>query len=170
MRGGRAAVALAAAGVLVGASPASALAAQGQGAQTTHRGTTTFIDTVPCASDEGFFEISLRFNSVEKFSEQGGHFTQTGQFTAVPVTPTEFEEHDGHQHPVAGEPREGATYSGRFTISGTLRESERVGVETFNFRARGASTSGDTINAYGLFHETVANGEVKASIERERCV
>lgn len=169
MRDGRGAAVLVAAGVLAAASPAGALAAQGQGAQTTQRGTTTFIDTVPCASDQGFFEITLRFNSVDKFSEQGGHFTQTGRFTAEPVTPTHSDEHDGHEHPVVGEPRPGATYSGRFTIGGTFRQNKRVGVETFHFRAKGTSTSGDMINAHALFHSTVVNGAEKASISRERC-
>lgn len=168
-------VSLVAVGMLLTASPTAAHAGEGdQGAQTRHQASETFFDTVPCASDTGFFEISLLFNSVEKMSERGGHFTQTGQFTAVPVTPTqtEVEEHDGHEHEhvVAAEPRDGATYSGRFTISGTFRQNKRVNVETFTFRARGTSTSGDEIHAHGLFHETTVNGDQKALIEKERCI
>ena len=70
---------------------------------------------------------------------------------------------------MAAEPRAGATYSGRFTVSGTLRQNERVAVETFNLRIRGTSTGGDAVNAHALFQSTVVNGEEKASISRERC-
>lgn len=168
-------VSLVAAGMLLAVSPTAAHAAGGgQGAQTRHQATETFYDTVPCATDTGFFEISLRFNSVEKMSDRGGHFTQTGRFTAVPVTPTEtdVEEHDGHEHEhvVDAEPRDGASFSGRFTISGTFRQNKRVSVETFVMRVRGTSTTGEKINAHALFHGTTVDGEQKALIEKERCL
>lgn len=176
MRVTKGVVSLFAAGFALALTPMGAAQAveSGKGAQTQHRATETFFDIVPCASDQGFFEISLLFNSVEKMSERGGHFTQTGSFTATPVTPTRFEveEHDGHQHEhvVAAEPRAGATFTGRFTLAGTFRDNQRVAVETFVFRARGTSSTGERINAHGLFHVTTVDGEQKVLIERERCV
>ncbi len=125
---------------------------------------------VPCAADAGHFEITRRFNSVEKMSERRGHFTRTGRFTAVPVTVTELGEHDdGYVHPIAGKPRAGATYSGRFTITGTFRHNERVTVETSSSGQR-HEPGGDVMRARAVFHTTTVNGETKSSIERERCL
>ena len=159
MRAQRAAVALVTAGVVVGMGPGAAVAAPGggQGANTVHRATDTFIDTVPCATDTGRFRITIRFNSVQKESDQGGHFKQTGRFTAAPVT-------------AAGMPREGETYSGRFTAAGNFRSTEKVTVETYVFRIHGMSSDGERVRAHALFHLTFVDGEEKASIERERCL
>jgi hypothetical protein len=144
-----------------------------RGAQTQHQATDTFIDTVPCASDTGFFEITLTYNSTERFTDDRGHFRQTGTFSATPVEATEFEEetHDDHTHlsPVASEPREGQTYSGRFTVGGTMNNNRNATTETFTFRVNGMSSAGEKVQAHAVFHQTTVNGEVRSLIEKETC-
>ena len=157
MRGHRAAGAVLAAGLLWGATPGTAVAAEEPRGAQPMRQTETFIDTVPCAPDEGLFRITTRFNGFERMTERGGQFLQTGRFRAVPVTES-------------GESREGAAYSGSFTISGTMRANKNVTTETFRLRINGTSAEGDTFKARALFHLTVVRGETKVSIERERCL
>lgn len=144
-----------------------------QGMQTTQRGTEQFIDLLPCASDTGFFDITLRYNSTERFSDSRGHVTQTGTFVATPVTPTELvvEEHDDHIHeiPVAGVQRDGATYSGRFTLNGTWNDNGRAATGTFNFVLHGTSSDGESVQARSLFHQTTVEGVTRSLLERETC-
>ncbi len=175
----RAAAVTGIAALALATTPSSGYASQGnenkneRGAQTQQDATDTFFDTVPCASDTGFFEITLDYNSTERFTDERGHFTQTGTFSAVPVTPTAFaeEEHDGHTHiyPIAADPRPGDTYSGRFTISGTGNDNGNATTETFNFRINGTSSDGEEIGGHAIYHETTANGESRSLIERETC-
>lgn len=175
----RAASLLAASALAVALTPTGSHAAQGndaksdRGAQTQHNATDVFVDTVPCASDTGYFEITLTYNSVERFTDSRGHFTQTGTFSAAPVTPTEFIEeiHDDHTHLIVldSEPREGATYSGRVTSSGTMNSNSNASTETFNFRIKGTSSDGERVVAHALFHQTTSNGETRSLIERETC-
>ncbi len=53
----------------------------------------TFADIVPCACDQGFFEITIVFNEVVRETEDGGHSRKRGPFAATPVTVTAFHEH-----------------------------------------------------------------------------
>lgn len=159
--------------------PAAGSAAPGnetkneRGAQTQQRATDVFIDVVPCADDAGFFEITLSYNSAERITDKRGHFTQNGTFSAVPITVTRFEEeeHDDHTHliPVEGVARDGASYSGRFTTSGTMNNNPNATTQTFNFRVDGTSSAGEKVSARALFHQITSNGETRSLIERETC-
>lgn len=144
-----------------------------QGMQTTHRGTEQFIDVLPCANDEGFFDILLRYNSTERFSDSRGHVTQTGTFVATPVTPTEWvvEEHDDHIHeiPIAGVGRDGATYSGRFTLTGTWNDKGKAATGTFTFVLHGTSSDGESVQARSLLHQTTVDGVTRSLLEKETC-
>ena len=73
----------AASALAVALTPTAGHASQGnaskseRGAQTEHNASEVFVDTVPCATDTGFFEITLNYNSVARFTDDGGHFAQT---------------------------------------------------------------------------------------------
>ncbi len=143
--------------MLLAGGPGVGYAAEGNnGAQTDHNGTMTFVEAVPCASDTGRFRITLWFNRVYKGLAAGGLSHETGRFRAVPVTRT-------------GAPRDGASYSGRYTIGENFHASNNVAVGTFKFRVTGTSTTGERINGHMLFHMTMVKGEAKVELEKVRC-
>ena len=135
---------------------------------TFHQETTTFGDYVPCVSEstplEGY-EITAIANGVEHFNENknGGHFTftNTAKFSAVPVL---FADADGDGEPdfdeatesfvVAG-PREGESFSGKFTVwgGGNFNKSGIVAT-TFTFSGHGTGDEGTEVNWSSVDHIT----------------
>ena len=157
--------------IVAGALAAITMGAAGTaGAETRtiHNETTTFGDYVPCVSDfpslEGF-EITTTVNGVEHFNENknGGHFTftNTGTVSAVPVL---FADADGDGEPdfdeetesfvIAG-PREGESFTGKFTIwgGGNFNRSGIV-ASTFTFSGHATGDEGTEVNWNSVDHFT----------------
>jgi hypothetical protein len=146
---------------------------------TVHQGSETFGDYVPCTSEfpslEGF-EITTTFNGVEHFNENknSGHFTftQTGMFAAVPVL---FADADLDGEPdfdeatesfvIAG-PREGESFSGKFTVWGGGNFNRRdIVVFTFTFSGHGTGDEGTQVRWNSVDHVTsVGDPEDPAAI------
>jgi hypothetical protein len=136
--------------------------------ETWHNETVVFGDYVPCVTEfpslEGY-EITSTENGVEHFNENdnGGHFTftTTGTVTAVPVL---FADEDGNGEPdfdedaesfvIAG-PREGETFTGRFTIwgGGNFNRSGIVAT-TFTFRGSVTGDEGTAVKWNSVDHLT----------------
>ena len=135
---------------------------------TFHQETDTFGDYVPCVTEfpslEGF-EITITFNGVEHFTENanGGHFTftNTGTASAVPVLfadgnndgEPDFDE-ETESFVIAG-PREGESFSARFTVwgGGNFNRSGIV-VFTFTFSGRVVGDEGTTVRWNSVDHVT----------------
>jgi hypothetical protein len=155
---------VAAVGLVLGTSMTGASAET----RTFHKETATFGDYVPCVSEfpslEGH-EITVTFNGVEHFNENdnGAHFTftNTGTFSAVPVL---FADEDGDGEPdfdeetgsfvIAG-PREGESFSGKFTIwgGGNFNRSGIVNF-TFTFSGHGVGDEGTKLKWNAVEHVT----------------
>jgi hypothetical protein len=154
--------ALAALGLVVaGMSPAQAETV------TFHGETDTFGDYAPCASEfpslEGF-EITVTFNGVEHFNENGngGHFTftNTGTFAADPVW---FADENGDGLPdfdeeneefvIAG-PREGESFDGKFTVWGGGNFQDGQSNFTFTFSGHGEGDEGTSLTWNSVDHIT----------------
>jgi len=157
---------------------------------TYHRFTETFGDYVPCVSEFGSlegFEITTTVNGVEHFSENanGGHFTftNTGRVSAVPVM---FADEDGDGEPdfdeetesfvIAG-PREGESFTGRFTIwgGGNFNRSGIVAT-TFTFSGRVRGSEGTLVRWNNVDHTTSIGDPfedpsaiIKVAFSREHC-
>ena len=157
--------------IVAGALAAITMGAAGTaGAETRpiHNETTTFGDYVPCVSDfpslEGF-ALTTTVNGVEHFNgnKNGGHFTftNTGTVSAVPVL---FADADGNGEPdfdeeiesfvIAG-PREGESFTGRFTIwgGGNFNRSGIV-ANTFTFSGEATGDEGTEVNWNSVDHIT----------------
>lgn len=149
---------------LVGVSAGGAAAET----ETFHNETATFGDYVPCVSEFPSleaFELTTTFNGVEHFNENknGGHFTftNTGTFSAVPVL---LADEDGDGEPdfdeetesfvIAG-PREGESFTGRFTIwgGGNFNRSG-IAASTFTFSGHGTGNEGTEVNWNSVDHVT----------------
>ena len=136
--------------------------------ETVHNETTTFGDYVPCVSEfpslEGF-EITTTINGVEHFNENknGAHFTftNTGTVSAVPVL---FADADGDGEPdfdeetesfvIAG-PREGESFTGRFTIwGGGNFNLSGIAASTFTFSGSATGDEGTEVNWSSVDHAT----------------
>ena len=135
---------------------------------TFHQETETFGDYAPCMSEfpslEGF-EITITFNGVEHFVENanGGHFTftNTGTFSAVPVLFADAND-DGEpdfdevseSFVIAG-PREGESFSGKFTVwgGGNFNRSGIVAF-TFTFSGHGTGDEGTRLRWNSVDHVT----------------
>jgi hypothetical protein len=177
------AAALFALGGSAGAAPAN------NETTTEHNGTETFGDYVPCAPASGLdgWEITVTYNSVEHFTEngQGDHFTFTeaGTFSAAPVVFADVNPADGQpdvdpateSFVVAG-PRTGESFGGRFTIwgGGNVRP-DGVWEFTFTFRGKGAGDAGTPVQWNSVSHVT-SQGDpedpgslVRVAFDRFRC-
>ena len=135
---------------------------------TFHKDVATFGDYVPCVSEfpslEGF-ELTTTVNGVEHFNgnKKSGHFTftNTGTFSAEPVF---FADADADGEPdfdeetesfvIAG-PREGESFSGKFTIwgGGNFNNSGIV-TNTFTFSGHGSGDEGTKVNWSSVDHVT----------------
>ena len=136
---------------------------------TFHHETATFGDYVPCVSEfpslEGF-EITTTFNGVEHFNENknGGHFTftNTGTVSATPVLFADTNPADGEpdfdeateSFVIAG-PREGESFTGKFTIwgGGNITNSG-IFASTFTFSGHGTGDEGTEVNWNSVDHVT----------------
>jgi hypothetical protein len=183
---GVAGAAMVAVGLVLGASVTGASAET----QTVHHETETFGDYIPCVSEfpslEGY-EITVTYNGIEHFNENdnSGHFTftQTGTFSAVPVL---FADEDGDGLPdfdeetesfvIAG-PREGESFSGKFTIwgGGNFNRSGIVAF-TFTFSGHGVGDQGTNLKWNEDDHVTSVGDPfedpaaiIKVAFERLRC-
>ena len=154
----------------IGAAAVVAVSAGSVAAETEtfHDLTETFGDYVPCVSESPSleaFELTTTINGVEHFNENknGGHFTftTTGSFSAVPVL---LADADGDGEPdfdeeteefvIAG-PRDGESFSGRFTIWGGGNVN-RSGIlaNTFTFSGRGSGDDGTAVKWNSVDHIT----------------
>jgi hypothetical protein len=152
--------------------------------------TTTFGDYIPCVSDfpslEGF-ELTTTVNGVEHFNgnKNGGHFTftTTGTVSGVPVL---FADEDGNGEPdfdeetesyvIAG-PREGESFTGRFTIWGG-GNFNRSGIQasTFTFSGSATGDQGTAVQWNSVDHITSVGDPfedptaiVKSEFSRSNC-
>jgi hypothetical protein len=163
--------------------------AAGAETQTVHHGTDTFADYIPCVTEfpslDGF-EITVTYNSVERFSDTGGDhgsFHQTGTASAVPVV---LADEDGDGEPdfdeeigsfaVAG-PREGESFTGKFKIHGTFNATPSgTFTDTFTFSGHASGDEGTTVHWNDLGHFT-ADGDpgqdpdaiIRAAFEQANC-
>lgn len=169
-----------------------ALGAVGARAETeSFRGiTVTFVHDLPCMSDlsslEGH-EMTLTFNGVvhENENRNGAHFTftNTGTMSAVPVV---YADGDGDGEPdvdeetggfVAAGPREGESFTGKFTIWGGGNIT-RSGVMTFTYTEDGRATGDEGTSVKWHFNDhATAEGDpfedpdaiVKVAFGKSRC-
>jgi hypothetical protein len=143
--------------VILAALPAaSALAANHGKTFTFHNQTDTFVDVLPCTTIP--YQITSVSNGVEHFQLRTlpdgtvvaqFTFTQTGTFTAVPVSGV------------------GPTYTGHFTVwDGGMAFNPVIGpddeivsadkwVDTFTFTVRGTGSDGSTVFEHDTSHINV---------------
>jgi hypothetical protein len=135
---------------------------------TFHNQTDTFADYIPCVSEFPSleaFEITVTFNGVEHFNENknSGHFTftNTGTFSADPVLLADangdglpdFDEAT-ESFVIAG-PREGESFSGKFTVWGGANFNRSGTAEsTFTFSGHGTGDEGTEIQWNSVDHIT----------------
>ena len=140
-----AAALVAAGGLLTAASPAAAAAPAPV--------EWTFVDVLPCQSEPGLFEITLRTrdrmherSADTRYSESS---TSIGTFTAQPVT---LDSGTG-----STEPRAGASWSGRVVLTHTATDGTAGAghaVSTFGLRVLGVSDTGERAGQHLLAHYT----------------
>jgi hypothetical protein len=152
------------------AAPLVAVSAGSAGAETQrfHNETETFGDYIPCVTEFPSleaFEITTTFNGVEHFNENknGGHFTFTnsGRFSAEPVLladanndgEPDFDE-ESESFVIAG-PREGESFTGKFTVwgGGNFNRSGIV-ANTFTFSGHGTGDEGTNVQWNSVDHVT----------------
>ena len=177
--------------VAVAAAMFLGLGVIGAAAETeTFSGEMTFADYVPCVTEFPSleaFEITITFNGVEHFNENknGGHFTftNTGTLSAVPVF---LADEDGDGEPdfneetesfdVAG-PREGESFTGKFTIwGGGNFMSNGTAEETFTFSGRATGDEDTEVKWNSTDHGTVQgdgpedpDAIIRVAFNRFRC-
>lgn len=169
---GRALAMLGACGAVLVASAGVAGAAAGTThyREIEHNGTDTIYDVAPCNDDLGGFEIDLVYNSQfhDTQNANGDWFTgtETGTFSAHPIEFTIGEDEDGNPIIVPvldGDgntiPREGETFTGKFTtwFGGSVNLQGSVFTDTFN--VRGVGSEGSTFRAHNVNHTVFGPGE-----------
>jgi hypothetical protein len=118
-------------------------------------GTETFVDVLPCAGP-GLFTITLTYNAVlhESTAANGSThetFTQTGTFTAVPVSGV------------------GPSYSGHFTIWDGENGNGRNATATATFTIHAVGSDGSRLTFHDTFHFSVSASGLVVVFDKPHC-
>lgn len=107
-----------------------------------HDVTETIVEFFTCELEDGLYEITLNYFSIEKstvFEDGRAHFTftQTGTFEAVPLDPSQLDA------------------SGHFTVWGGFNLNNSTVNGTFTFNVHGEYEDGTQISTHLVDHFNV---------------
>jgi hypothetical protein len=135
--------------------------AEGAVTETTneHNITETIVDILPCVGNgEELFEITTTTNVIEHstFAPNGSMhftFTQTGDFSAVPISDPSLP-----------------SFSGHFTIWSGFNGNNKNATGTFTFTIKGVGSDGSRVDFHETAHFTLnANGVPTVEFDKISC-